>query len=85
MSRHPTPAERDERVSIPLPPEEALRGLLAVKPDVDECPACGTTTVATGGAHRVGEGGVWVETTQCVCGVTLTRREGQAWTVAKEQ
>jgi hypothetical protein len=25
--------ERDERVSIPLGPEEALRALLAVKPD----------------------------------------------------
>ena len=35
-SRHPTPAERDERVAIPLDPEEALRGLLAVQPDGDE-------------------------------------------------
>lgn len=35
--RHPTPKERDERVAIPLDPEEALRGLLAVKPD--ETPA----------------------------------------------
>ena len=36
MNRHPTPAERDERVILPLDPEEALRGLLAVKPDDDD-------------------------------------------------
>lgn len=29
---HPTPDERDERVKMPLPFEEALRGLLAVDP-----------------------------------------------------
>ena len=34
--RHPTPDERDERVSIPLDPETALRGLLAVGPDDDD-------------------------------------------------
>ncbi len=31
--KHPTPEERDERFTLPLDPEEALRGLLAVKPD----------------------------------------------------
>ncbi len=31
--RQPTPDERDERVAIPLEFEDALRGLLAVKPD----------------------------------------------------
>ena len=36
MSRHPTPAERDERIVLPLDPEEALRGLLAVKPDEED-------------------------------------------------
>jgi hypothetical protein len=34
---HPTPDERDERFVLPLDPEEALRGLLAVKPH-DETP-----------------------------------------------
>ncbi len=29
----PTPAERDERVSLPLDPETALRALLKVDPD----------------------------------------------------
>jgi hypothetical protein len=29
---HPTPDERDERFTLPLEPEKALRGLLAVKP-----------------------------------------------------
>jgi len=29
----PTPEDRDEKVSIPLDPEDALRALLAVKPD----------------------------------------------------
>jgi len=38
MPRHPTPEERDERVVLPLDPEEALRGLLAVKPG-DDSPA----------------------------------------------
>lgn len=35
-SHHPTSDERDERVKIPLDPEEALRGLLAVEPGADE-------------------------------------------------
>lgn len=30
---HPTPAERDERVSLPLDPETALRALLKVDPE----------------------------------------------------
>jgi len=34
--RHPTPEERDERAAIPVDPEEALRGLLAVKPEDDD-------------------------------------------------
>lgn len=29
---HPTPEERDERVSIPLPPKEAVEAFLAVDP-----------------------------------------------------
>ena len=29
----PTPAERDERVALPLDPETALRALLKVDPD----------------------------------------------------
>jgi len=33
MTRQPTPKERDERVTLPLDPEEALRALLAVDPD----------------------------------------------------
>ena len=33
MARNPTPEERDERFTIPLDPETALRGLLAVNPD----------------------------------------------------
>ena len=33
MPKHPTPAERDERVVLPLDPDDALRWLLAVKPD----------------------------------------------------
>ena len=36
MPKHPTSAERDERVAIPLDPEAALKGLLAVKPDEEE-------------------------------------------------
>lgn len=35
-SPSPTPEERDEPVAIPLDPEDALRALLAVKPDDDE-------------------------------------------------
>jgi hypothetical protein len=31
--RQPTQEERDERVTLPLDPEQALRGLLAVDPD----------------------------------------------------
>lgn len=34
--RNPSQAERDERVVIPLDPEEALRALLAVSPDDEE-------------------------------------------------
>ena len=30
---NPTPEERDERVVMPLDPEEALKALLAVDPD----------------------------------------------------
>lgn len=30
---HPTPEERDERVSVPLPPAEFIEGVLAVDPD----------------------------------------------------
>jgi hypothetical protein len=30
---HPTPEERDERVSVTLPPEEFIEGVLAVDPD----------------------------------------------------
>ena len=33
---HPTPEERDERVSVPLEPEEFIEGVLAVDPDEDE-------------------------------------------------
>ena len=32
-NQQPTPAERDERVSLPLDPETALRALLKVDPD----------------------------------------------------
>lgn len=32
-NRNPTQAERDERITLPLDPETALRGLLAVSPD----------------------------------------------------
>ncbi len=31
--RHPTPEERDERISVPLPPAEFIEGVLAVEPD----------------------------------------------------
>lgn len=30
---HPTPEERDERVSLPLPPEVAIPALLQVDPE----------------------------------------------------
>lgn len=33
---NPTPEERDERVALPLDPEEALKALLAVDPDDTE-------------------------------------------------
>lgn len=33
MSKHPTPEERDEKVSLPLDPEIALRALLQAKPE----------------------------------------------------
>jgi hypothetical protein len=38
---HPTPEERDERVKLPLDPETAIEGFLAVQPDraEDSAPA----------------------------------------------
>ncbi len=33
--RNPTPEERDERVALPLDPEDAIRALLAVDPDAE--------------------------------------------------
>lgn len=33
---HPTPEERDERVSVPLEPEDFIEGVLAVDPDDDD-------------------------------------------------
>ena len=33
---HPTPEERDERVKIDLPPEEAIKALLETGPHSDE-------------------------------------------------
>jgi hypothetical protein len=30
---HPTPEERDERVSVPLTPDQFIEGVLAVDPD----------------------------------------------------
>lgn len=33
MAKQPTPEERDERVTLPLDPETALRALLQVDPD----------------------------------------------------
>jgi len=35
---HPTPEQRDERVSLPLDEETALRALLKVDPDAE--PVC---------------------------------------------
>jgi hypothetical protein len=35
-ARYPTPEERDERVSIPLEFDQAVKGLLAVDPDASE-------------------------------------------------
>ena len=32
-AHNPTPAERDERIKLPLDAEKALRALLAVDPD----------------------------------------------------
>ncbi len=32
---HPTPEERDERVSLPLPPEQAIEAILATGPHTD--------------------------------------------------
>ncbi len=34
--RHPTPEERDERVSLPLPPEQAIEAILATGPHPDD-------------------------------------------------
>lgn len=41
---HPTPQERDERVSVPLPPEVAIPAFLAVYPSsqAEGEPAAGT-------------------------------------------
>ncbi len=39
--KHPTPQERDERVSIPLDPEDALKGLLKVDPEAEPVPQDG--------------------------------------------
>lgn len=33
---HPTPEERDERVSVPLEPAEFIEGALAVEPDAED-------------------------------------------------
>jgi hypothetical protein len=33
---HPTPEERDERVTLPLPPEVAIPAILATGPHPDE-------------------------------------------------
>ncbi len=33
---HPTPEERDERVSVPLAPEEFIGAVLATGPHLDE-------------------------------------------------
>ena len=35
---HPTPEERDERMSLPLPPEVAIPALLQVDPESDPVP-----------------------------------------------
>jgi hypothetical protein len=37
---HPTPEERDERVSVPLPPEEAIAAFLAVDPSSEPQEVC---------------------------------------------
>ncbi len=34
--RHPTPEERDERVSLPLDPETAIEAILATGPHSEE-------------------------------------------------
>ena len=75
-TRHPTPAERDERVILPLDPEEALRGLLAVKPD-DRCPECGAAVTMTGGhVTAVGDH----DSGACENGHALHRIKGGTWT-----
>jgi len=33
---HPTPEERDERVSVPLDPKTFIEGVLAVEPDDED-------------------------------------------------
>ena len=33
---HPTPEERDERVSVPLEPAEFIEGVLAVEPEDED-------------------------------------------------
>ena len=45
VTKHfPTPEERDERVKLPIPPEVAIPGFLAVDPSTepDEAPVAGT-------------------------------------------
>ena len=84
MTRHPTPAERDERIVLPLDPEEALRGLLAVKPDEDECPLCGGPVVAIGshtvtGEHQTGE------CVECKADVHRPAMPGKPWTVMQRK
>ena len=37
---HPTPEERDERVSVPLPPEQAIEAFLAVDPSSEPQDRC---------------------------------------------
>ncbi len=36
MKHHPTAEERDERVSLPLPPEIAIPAILATGPHTDD-------------------------------------------------
>jgi hypothetical protein len=36
QKKRPTAEERDERVSVPLDPEEFIAGVLAVDPDADD-------------------------------------------------
>ncbi len=49
-AKHPTPEQRDERVSLPLDEETALRALLKVDPDA--LPATPPEEPANGQARR---------------------------------